>query len=329
MRGRKSPAFLAVVLLCAVLLSGCSFAGRRVYFSSGAGLFQVFRIGDFTCGQKEAKTYLLNYKNIYGKVGNTDLFQGGFDTENMEDHLKTAALSHLSRVYALNQYAKDHHITLDHQEKTRTKEAAQAYDASLSKKEKSYLGAKEEDFEKMYERLALAEKVYANLMSAVDEEVSEDEARVMDVEMIVTSDSAKAETVANALSSGSAFEVLSQYNEGDSFTVEMKRGDYPKDVEKAAYALDDGQTSEEIASSDGKYYFVKCISKYNEELSNENKESIIEKRKNEQMNGIVDELDQNEYSELNKNLWKSISFPKEKGLDSDDFFDDLHAVLNF
>ena len=262
-------------------------------------------------------------------IGGTDLFKGSFDTKDMENSLKAAVISQLSRMYALNQYAKDQDITLEHQEKNRVEQAANKYYKSLSKAERKYLGVDENDIATMYEHLALGEKVYSQLMSEVDDEVSEDESRVMDVQMIVTSKKETAEQVKNSLAAGSEFEVLSQYNEGGDFEIEMKRGDFPKEVEKAAFALENDKVSDMIKGSDGKYYFVKCKSKYNEELSNENKQAIIEKRKSESMKTIVSNLDKNAYSELNQSLWNSMDIPEDSSMKTRDFFNVLHEYLNY
>ncbi len=326
---KKRAGSLAFLLSATLLLSGCSIAGRRVYFSSGSGFFGVFRIGDFTCPKNEAKVYLLNYRNLYGVIGGTDLFKGSFDTKDMENSLKAAVMSQLSRMYALNQYAKDQDITLEHQEKNRVEQAANKYYKSLSKAERKYLGVDENDIVTMYEHLALGEKVYSQLMSEVDDEVSEDESRVMDVQMIVTSKKETAEQVKNSLAAGSEFEVLSQYNEGGDFEIEMKRGDFPEEVEKAAFALENDKASDMIKGSDGKYYFVKCKSKYNEELSNENKQAIIEKRKSESIKTIVSNLDKNAYSELNQSLWNSMDIPEDSSMKTRDFFNVLHEYLNY
>ena len=94
--------YIAAMLVAASLLSGCTVAGKQVFFSF-TGSFTVFSIGPLSCGRTEAKVYLANYKNLYGKVGDTDLWSDDFDTE--ADFLKWKAWSdenyHAPLVYEL------------------------------------------------------------------------------------------------------------------------------------------------------------------------------------------------------------------------------------
>ncbi len=57
----------------------------------------------------------------------------------------------------------------------------------------------------MYEHYALAEKVYKQLMSGVDENVSEDEARIMEANVIYVTDETLAKDIATQLKNGASF----------------------------------------------------------------------------------------------------------------------------
>ena len=91
--------------------------------SSGTGWFSVFTIGKGACPKNEALVYLANYRNLYGSINGADLFEGEYDTEHLISNLKDAALSHLTQVYAMNQYAAQKEITLDQQELDRVEQA--------------------------------------------------------------------------------------------------------------------------------------------------------------------------------------------------------------
>ena len=56
-----------ICLLCvSFLLTGCKIGNKEVIVSNTLNNRQVFRIGNVSCGLKEAKVYLVNYQNIYG-----------------------------------------------------------------------------------------------------------------------------------------------------------------------------------------------------------------------------------------------------------------------
>ena len=64
----KKKKMLAGILAASCLLCGCSIGGRQVVLTSGLGSQEVFKIGGEACRLAEAKVYLANYQNIYGKA---------------------------------------------------------------------------------------------------------------------------------------------------------------------------------------------------------------------------------------------------------------------
>ena len=69
---------LAGVLAVSVFFAGCSIGGKEIVVTSGVGSKDVFKIGGDSCNQTEAKVYLANYQNIYGKSYGIDLWEQGF-----------------------------------------------------------------------------------------------------------------------------------------------------------------------------------------------------------------------------------------------------------
>lgn len=332
LRHCKRGAVLGLLLCFTVIATtGCTIAGKKVFVASGASFNTVFKIGDYSCSKKEVKMYLANYKNIYGVVNGNSLWTEEYDTDNMESSVKDAVLQHLTKVYALNQYAKDQGISLDSTEKEKITEAAGEYYDSLNDEEKKYTGASKSDIEAMYERYALAEKVYTELMSTVDNDVSEDEARIMDAYVFYVTSEDKAKEAEAALNNGSDFLMIaSSYNEsGESVQISFGRDTYPSSVEDVAFQLDNGESAYNIDGDDGKYYFIKCINKYDEELSNQNKQKVVEKRQTEVMEDIIENLDTTYYSDINKGLWAKIEIPLEDDVKTDSFFSVLDNHLHY
>lgn len=331
---RKLRAFSAIrvtagAVIISFALTGCSAAGRQIYFSSGTGVSSVFRIGRFKCPKSEARVYLLNYRNIYGRSEETDLFNADISTEGLDKSIRNAALEHLSEVYALKLYAGDHKIALDSQENDRVSEAAKKYYESLTDDEKKYIGADEDDIREMYENLAVAMKVYNKLIGNVSDKVSEDEARVADCEMIVTKKKENADRAYESAKNGVAFSELSQYSDKPSITAFVKRGELPSNVEKTVFSMENGETSGLIKGEDGKYYIIKCISKFDKKLSESNKMEIVKKRQKKQIKKIISTLDKKYYSELNTKRWNGIKMPDSGKLKTDSFFSDLNDYISY
>lgn len=132
----------------------------------------VFRIGNVSCGLKEAKVYLVNYQNIYGTAYGLDLWQHDFGDSSLENYVKNITMQELAQVVCLDQLAKEKEMELSEEENGKTAQAAEEYFASLTEDEIVYMGVSESDIKEYYEHYALAQKVYHSLTKAVNEEVS-------------------------------------------------------------------------------------------------------------------------------------------------------------
>lgn len=329
MKQLKKLLALLLVFTFTLSLVGCTYKGKIVYFDLGSGWHTVFKIGEMECSDVEAKTYLLNAKNIYGTVEGENLWTGGYDTAVMGESLKDLVMKHLIKVYALDLYATSLEMTLTESEEEKIKEAATEYFASLTPQEIAFLGCKVEDIEEMYRRYSLAEKINAQLMGAVDDEVSEDEARIMEAFVLYVTEESEANEIAQMIKTGYTFERLAAtYTELDTYRVTFGRGEYPSQVDEVVFNLDTDEIST-MVEADGGYYFFQCLNKYNEELSEANKTVIVEKRKQQVVDDIVASLEDQYYSDLNTELWESISLEEAKDYTTESFFATLANHLSY
>jgi foldase protein PrsA len=328
MNKKKGIVLALVTLIFVVTLSGCSIGDFHIYASSTSGIGNVFKIGPLTCSKKEFRVYLTNYKNLYGTFEDSSLWNEGND-EVMEAGIKSAVLDHLTRIYSLNLYARDNDIELTKSEEEACEKAAEEYHDSLSDADKSYMGASESDIEKMYKRYALAEKVYYGLMNSVDEEVSEDEARMMEAEVIFTPNKSDAENIANQLKQGASFTALAQqYSKADNLKVTFGRNEYPKEVDAVVFNLENGKTTDMITTDDG-YYFFHCINKYNKELSEQNKANVIAERKEKLIEDMIKEQEEKYYSHFSESTLENLVVNKSDEVKSDSFFQVLNKYVSF
>ena len=313
---------LALLLVFSMLIfSGCTYQDQQVYISSGSGSDNLFRIDTMRCPTKEARVYLANYRNLYGQLMGADLWNAGFDTKRIETELLDAVLDHLATVYVMNVYAAGIEAELGEEELAVIGEAADEYYGSLNETELTYMGVSRDDIYEMYKRYALAEKVYYDLMNTVDEEVSEDEARVMDAYVLYLTDLDKAAELAPEIAaSGEEFEnYVNTYSEGNKNVISFSRGTYPPEIETVVFSLDKGQISELLTADDG-YYFFQCVSVYNEELSEENKANVIAERKKALFDQIIKQQQETYYSTLNEEEWDKLYIPTDEGITTETFF---------
>lgn len=319
---------LAGVLAVSVFFAGCRIGGKEIVVTSGVGSKDVFKIGGNSCNQTEAKVYLANYQNIYGKSYGIDLWEQGFQKKKLKQYVKEVALSEMTKIICMDLLAENQGIALTTEEKARIKDAAAKYYESLNEAELTYTGASQSDIESMYEDYALANKVYQSLTQSVDEEVSDDEARIMEAMQIYVKTQDKAEEVSAKLAAGEDFAaVASNYNQKPVIEITFGRGDLPEEVEKAAFELDDGAVSDCIQTDDG-FYFIKCINKFNEELTDANKSNIVDAREKAAFDDVYEEFVSTLASNLNESVWENIPLVTDGSISTDSFFEIIDMTID-
>lgn len=323
---KRFKVLVAVVCLCCSFLTGCNVGDTEFIIDlNNVGRNDIFSINGQDCKKDEARLYLCNFQNIHGSAYGLDLWQ--YDYSNMdiegtlEDYVKELTIVELSHIMCMNQMAEDMGITLSSEEEELVAAAANEYYESLTKDELRYMGIDKTELREAYERYAIAQKVYNTLIKGVNEEVSEDEARVIRIQQIYVKSEDVAKVVLQKLRSGSGFDVVaSSYNEASVIERTLARGEYPQEVDDVVFNLDDGEKSGMIKTEDG-YYFIKCISKYVEDLSEANKATIVEKRRKEQFDDVFYGFVNNSTFELNEKVWDNVIVDTSGIITTDSFFE--------
>ena len=113
--------------------------------------------------------------------------------------------------------------------------------------------------------------------------------------------------------------VASAYNQSREFERTIARGTYPDEMEEIVFNLDDGACSDVIAADDG-YYIIRCLNKFEKDLTEENKEKIRVKKKKERFENEYQTFVKNSTFCLNDNLWDDVTLKDVSGIGTDSFF---------
>lgn len=323
---KKGKLRILAGLLCAALCwSGCNIGGKEVVITGEETSREVFNIGGVSCDLTEVKVYLANYQNIYGKSYGIDLWEQDFKKKTLKNYVKDVTLSELTRIVCMDLLAAERGIVLTEEEINRTKEAATEYFGSLSEAEITYMEVTEEDIAKMYQDYALAKKVYDHLTVSIDEEVSDDEARIMEAMQIFVKDEVKAREAEAKLEAGEDFAaVASNYNQKPVIEIAVGRGELPEEVEEVAFELDNDEISSCIPVEDG-YYFIKCKNKFNEELTDANKSNIVEAREEAAFYDVYESFVAGLSSMIDEDMWASVDLITDGSITTDSFFEIVEA----
>lgn len=313
-------------LLCVsgmlVLTAGCQIGRHDIVVSGSISSKNVFEIDGSACSRKEAMVYLANYQNIYGTSYSVDLWQHDFGDDSLEKYVKDITIEELAQVICMDLLAQSQGTTLSEEELAQVAKASEEYYNSLSEAEISYMGGVTKgDIEEYYEHYALAQKLYNSLTNGVNGEVSDDEARVIEIMQIYVTSKDKAAEVSEKLAAGEDFAtVANNYNELSSIQITVARDDLSQKVEDVAFNLDDDEISDEIETDNG-YYFIKCLNKYDEELTEANKSNIVEKREKEAFYDVYNAFVAGLSSGIDEEGWQGIELNTGEEIQTDSFFE--------
>lgn len=315
---QRLAAVLCTGMLVSCLYTGCG-KGDPIHVPQIMAK-QVLKVDGVSYSLPEAKVYLVNYQNLYGTVAGVDLWQQEDQEGMLEEYIKNLTIAQLTKILSMDSLAKSRDIALEEEELAGVEKAAKAYYESLTDKELAYLEVNESDVEKLYEDYALAQKLYKSLTVDVNSEVSDDEARIMDAMQIKVADAKTAREVKKALAAGGDFStVASSYNEAEEVKIQFGRGELPQEVEKAAFALDNGTATGSIKTEDG-FYFIYCVNKFNEELTDANKIKIVQKREKEAFGDVYDAYSRTISKKMYQDTWDSLQAERSQDLKTDSFF---------
>lgn len=323
---KKLGVLIMTATLLSTVLSGCTIGNTEfVLDMNDVGRNDVFSINGVDCTKEEVRLYLCNYQNIYGYEYGIDLWQHDFGDipkeESLEAYVKEVTLAELANIFCMNQLAEEQAISLTEEELQWVSQAAEEYYDSLSKDERKYMGIDKVELKECYEKYALAQKFYQTLTQGVNEEVSDDEARVVLIQQIFVKEESTAKVVKQKLNNGTDFGSLaSNYNEAEAIEIHLARGVYSAEVDNVVFNMDNDEISGMIKTDNG-FYFIKCLNKYVEDMTEANKENIIVQRRKEQFDDVFQKFIQNSDFDLNERVWDSITVDVSGTITTDSYFE--------
>lgn len=320
MRMKKIAVLLLAVVLAVAGLSGCKGGNSGSGgISSGSA---VFKIGKEKCSVTEAKILLMDYQNQYRDVYGVDLWKASDgDNQELESYIKDLAISQLAEIYLMAYIGTDQEMELSEDEMAHVEAAAEVYFNTLNDAEKDYLGASQKDVESLYEHYAMARKVFATLTEGVSHEVSDDDARVMSVIQIVTDDETIARIAYSKIQGGSDFStVAASYGESGNINVTIDRTAVPDSIEEEVFALSNEEYTSILESGDN-YVIYYCVNNYEEELTQENKEAVLQQRMEEAVNTTYESYAASTDSKLYTDTWSKVNVNTDEAIVTTSFFD--------
>lgn len=303
---------LAVLLAAAVMagsFSGCGLMeNTEIVFTTGLSGEQLFKIGKSVCTLPEAMIYVMDYQRQYEGVYGVEMWEHDFGGITFENYVKDTIVDQLASMKAITLLAGDYEVSLSSDEEEKVSQAAEDYYGALTEEQIEYMDLELKDVESLYRDHALSGKVYEEITKDVNTEVSDDEARIITVQQIRLDSAETAQSVKEQLDEGRDFAaVASSYSLDSQVTYTFGRGEHDAAYEEAAFALENDQVSNVIETEDG-YYILKCVNNFDQEATEDNKVTMVEKRRDELFESVYEKLVADTPSQFNSRLWEKVHF---------------------
>ncbi len=310
-------------------------AGRRAACAAGLALFLLAGCGpreasmegeraaeaDYTQGQIMviAATERNRYQNIY----TSQLWQVEADPEGntFEEVLKDQMGRFLVELATVDQMAQEQGVELTSQEEDSLKSLSQEYYAGLTQEDLDYMGVAQDEVYDLYCMYYRADKMVEEMTQGQNLEVSDAEAKVIEIQQIRLDTREEAEEVLTlAQEEGADFASLgARYSTDSQLARSMEWSEEMDALGEAAFALEQDAVSG-IVEQDGGYYILKCVNAYDQEATAVRKERLAQEKKSEAFSGIYEPYAAEHVVVLAADTWESVDFSLGEGCTTDNFF---------
>ena len=311
---------VSMLLFCIFLLSGCGKLPEGM-------LKQEKEL--YTQGQIRmiAATERNRYQNLYtGQLWSVTADGQGNTFESL---LKSQIGQFLEELAIVDRMADEQGIQLTSQDEDDINNLAEEYYTGLSKEDLAYMQVSKDEVLDLYRKYYRADKTVSQMTESKNLEVSDAEAKVIQVERIETDSREKAEELLlQASEEKSDFTSIAEKNSLNSqIKFQLEWGPDLKEPDRSAFALEADEISD-IIEKDGRVYIQKCVNSYDQQATAQRKERRAQKKKTEAFQEIYLPYQEKYRVRLDGNVWENIDFSAGEGCNSDNFFSLYHSYFS-
>lgn len=306
------------ILLCMVLwLTGC--ADKNLYVTSFEERY-LCSVGDCSATVGEYNMLLLDvqrqYEAYYSEILGDNIWERKVDeNRTFADYVqKDIVLDELVILELLQIEAANLQITLMEEELAQIAEAADAYMSQLNAETVEYTHTSREQTAELMEKYILAQKVIDYYSAHTDLEVSENEARTIQIQTITLPEKETIEQIIAELEGGEEFiAAVQKYTDTAAKEYTVVRGELKTELEEDVFLLKTGECSESIETEDG-FCLIYCQDDYLKEQTERNRQTIVRQRIYDAWYSVVGELRTEQPLMINENQWSKIRMAEDEAI---------------
>ena len=328
--GKRAAVLTAAGVLSAGTLAGCSGSINTDAVVATIGDEEVtLGVANFYARMTQGQ-YETYYAGMMGMTGEDMWTQEVEEGKTYEQAVKESIMTELENLYLISQHAAEYEVALTEDEEDAIKEAAKQFDENNSDETKEVVSGYRKDIEKYLELLTIQNKMADKMKEGVDEEVSDEEAAQKAMKYVYfsfssTDDSGNtvdlsdeeketlredAQTLADRVKDG---ENMTEVAEEMGLTVndltfdEESTGPNEDLVAEVNGFTEEGECTDPIESDLG-LYVGQLTSLLDRDATDQEKNNIVEERRQEQYNSLLEEWRDAVTIEVDDKVWEKVDF---------------------
>ncbi len=309
----------AILWLCILAAACLSLVGCRKKEAAAPDRYQ-----DLSMKRSELMLLVATERNRYQQLY-TDQIWGTVVSEDgttFQDYLLEQIQLFSKDLLVIGAMAEEYGIPLENGEKEQLRRLAQDYYGQLTQGDKAYTGADEEDVLSLYQMYYLASKTVDQLTKDADLEISDNDAKVIEVLQIVLLDLETArETAGRVMEEGADFAAIARAVscEGE-IQRKLGRGEAGPLLEEGAFSLSTGEISPIIQEA-GRFYILKCLNDYDQEATLKRKEELSLLRKDRAFRSLYEDFLKEHPVTISDQVWSDIRCETQADTTTTNFFE--------
>jgi len=308
----------ALLLAAALMLSLAACGGRSMKDS------ELLQIGEEVFTRQEAEIFALSQHNLYTAQYGEEIWEVALSEGSFEEYVKKALLDYLERLFLTDCAAKAAGIALSVSEKAAVEKAADALFNGLSEETREKTGITRELCGQAYARYAMAQIYFRKVLGRSMAEVSDEEARAMQLQIVSVSKNAgigKAQEILEKIKEGTLPAEAIRETEGAAIRTEtVVRGIYPEKFDTLVFALKKDQWSP-VITLDNEYVMVRCALAYDAEATALHKAEMEKQKREDQLQEALETYAKDITMVMNPRVWDDLSLRAYAGLSAANFYD--------
>lgn len=327
---KKAVLLTAAGALAAMAVTGCSGSINTDAVVATVGEDDItLGVANFYARMTQGQ-YETYYAGMMGTTGEAMWTQEAGEGQNYEESVKDSLMENLENMYLISQHAADYEVSLTKEEEDAISEAAAQFDEDNTDEAKEIVSGYRKDIEEFLRLATIQTKMDSKMREGVDENVSDEEAAQKAMKYVffsytTTDDSGNSTELTDDEKENlktSAQSLVDRVNAGEDIstvaedlgqtaydlTFDSESTSPNEDLIAAADALKtEGAVTDVIETDDG-LYVGQLTSLLDRDATDQKKESIIEERKQDQYDSLLEQWKDDTDIEVDEKVWNKVDF---------------------